>query len=653
MMKRKSLLAIVFLAVTMVGCARPLEKGWRKEDEGERATAIKNFSRALIDSEETYRKLAAEELIKIGEPAVPALRTVLLKKGHYYDLYYSGARKEAAWALGEIGSREAVLPLLTTLRTARESYQEEDLISEVKELSSRARLAKMVREVIGHAEEKKDQMAIAKTMEKYLEEVEKVIQVAFEDEDSFYREKELISAMNRIESLPWNGEEGKEVKEETLKIIKGRLEAKRTSGPSELIAGIEALGKIGDHRAVELLLDMLKETYTRSRAALALAKIGDRKAFPFLEEAWEKERQDSIKMSLEAALYLMGDESKWELLVERLREGELRRGAVQLLGEIGDKKGIGPLIEVLSDEYPEIRIEVVKALRRIGGREAEETLLRALNDKDLEVKKEAIFSVANSKKSMEALRKMLGNEGEELRIRLAAASRLGEWGDKSSLPLTLTVAEDNRSRDLSCSILIESLTNEGEHRIVKAVFAKKSFWRRIPRTYNEEMLIEAIDRIGRAQDKEVRIGLRKLFRERVDTRLREAQMRVIDKEGMDTAKLRSILKAAEEVSVARDKGEGILGEILGIDSERDEEAKRKLLSLRAALEKLESRSAIKMLLERLLDLKETFSNEEKAMALTALGRMGEGKEILREIYQDTGESYSIRSEARKALRMRG
>ncbi len=462
-MKKKPLLAILFLALTLAGCAHPLEKGWKKEDEGKKTAAIKDLSQALIDSDSTYRRLAAEELIKLGKPAVPALTTVLLRRGHYYDIYYSGARKEAAWALGEIGSREAVPALLRSLQAAEENYREKDLISDIKDLNSRAGLARMAKDVAARSQGK-DLIAIAKTMKKDLEEVERVIQEAFNNKNSFYHEKELISAINRIQSLPLKGEGGKKVKEETLKIVKKWLELKRTSGPPELITGIEALGKIGDRQAVGPLVDMLQETYTRAAAALALGKIGDRKAIPFLEEALRKEKEDSIKTSLEAALYLLGDKSKWEVLVSNLKEEKLRRGTIKLLGETGDEKGIKPLVETLSDKSPEVRAEAIKALSQIGrgGRATKEALLRALNDNNPEVKKEAILAIVKSEKAAKVLQGILQDKGEELSIRLAATSRLGGWGDKSGLPLAVRVAKGKTFSDGERAIAITALGRMGK-----------------------------------------------------------------------------------------------------------------------------------------------------------------------------------------------
>jgi len=81
-------------------------------------------------------------------------------------------------------------------------------------------------------------------------------------------------------------------------------------------------------------------------------------------------------------------------------------------------------------------------LHRIGGKEAEEALLGALNDNNPQVKKEAILAVVNSEKSVDALRKITADEKELLIVRLAAASRLGEWNKENNFPLAMKVAKE-------------------------------------------------------------------------------------------------------------------------------------------------------------------------------------------------------------------
>ena len=428
----------MIMALGLTGCASQLERGWRNDDGGRSQEAIKNFSLALIDADETYRGIAGQELVRIGRPAIPALSKVLARRGHYYDLYYSGARREAALALGRIGSAEAVLPLLSTLKASKETYREEELILEMKELGGRATLARMVDAVAGRT--KKDEVTIVAVMERYLEEVWTVFQEALGDEDKTYREEELASAREAIQVLPLKGEEGREVKEKSLEILNNVLRAKRTSGPSELIPSIRALGEIGSKQAVESLLEMLKETYAKSEAALALARIGDQRAIRYLKKAWEGEEEGEIKMSLEAALYLMGDETKWDLLMRKLKEGNLRRQAARLLGEIGKKQAVKPLIEALKDESKELREEAVRALGQIGpDPDASEALIEALSDEEAEVRKMAILALGKWKR--EALRKVLESEEEKLEIRLLTAGLLREGKLRVKLTKTEVISE--------------------------------------------------------------------------------------------------------------------------------------------------------------------------------------------------------------------
>jgi len=110
-------------------------------------------------------------------------------------------------------------------------------------------------------------------------------------------------------------------------------------------------------------------------------------------------------------------------------------------------------------------------LHRIGGKEAEEALLGALNDNNPQVKKEAILTVVNSEKSVDALQKIVADEKEKPIIRLAAASRLGEWNKENNLPLAIKVAKEKTFSKEERMMAINALANtEANREILREIY---------------------------------------------------------------------------------------------------------------------------------------------------------------------------------------
>ena len=101
----------------------------------------------------------------------------------------------------------------------------------------------------------------------------------------------------------------------------------------------EALGKLGDARAVEALIGALKgdEKDVRGEAASALGEIGDARAV--------------------------------EPLIAVLKEGDadMREDAAEALGEIGDAGAVESLIAALEDAEEAVRRAAAKALEQITG----------------------------------------------------------------------------------------------------------------------------------------------------------------------------------------------------------------------------------------------------------------------------------------------
>jgi len=151
----------------------------------------------------------------------------------------------------------------------------------------------------------------------------------------------------------------------------------------------DALGEIGDSRAVEPLVKALKdkESCVRHRAADALRKIHDTRAIDPLIKALE-DNDSYVRYRAAIVLGTFGDKRAVEFLIPMLRspEEEDRKAAAYALGDIGDKKAVPFLIECLEDNTVRHNTLIVDhprtcalwALSKIGDKRAVPALIKTL-----------------------------------------------------------------------------------------------------------------------------------------------------------------------------------------------------------------------------------------------------------------------------------
>jgi HEAT repeat protein len=166
---------------------------------------------------------------------------------------------------------------------------------------------------------------------------------------------------------------------------------------------IKALGKIGDERASPFLLKMLKdeELSIRFYAVESLAKIGDPEVSYAISNILLTDPDKNIRLEAIRALdtlnarsesntvisalsdndkyvraYAAGLAASWDIkkallkIVNMLRFDEddiVRISSAQALGVYKDRSAAAILIEALSDESTEVRIEASRALAEISG----------------------------------------------------------------------------------------------------------------------------------------------------------------------------------------------------------------------------------------------------------------------------------------------
>jgi HEAT repeat protein len=244
----------------------------------------------------------------------------------------------------------------------------------------------------------------------------------------------------------------------------------------ELRAGVaEALGEIGDARAVDALIEALRDedSDVRRSVAWALDVIGwkpgnneERVLYYIAKRDWGrcvkigsfaveflierlKDKDSDVRRSVAEALGKIGDSRAVDALIEALKDEDsnVRENVAEALGEIGDARAVDALIEALRDEDSDVRIRVAEALGEIGDARAVEALIEALKDEDSYVRKNSIdVLVEIAKKDLGVVDKLINAlKDEDSNVRENVAWALGEIGDSRAVEALIEALKDEDS----------------------------------------------------------------------------------------------------------------------------------------------------------------------------------------------------------------
>jgi len=134
---------------------------------------------------------------------------------------------------------------------------------------------------------------------------------------------------------------------------------------------IRLLGRTADSRQVEKLIDMLigDTDWMQGAAAEALGWIGDARAVsPLLLFLSEGEPSDALRELAAEALGRIGDTRAVEPLIAALEDTNewVRRAAAEALGNLGDRSAIEPLARALQDEVVMVQDAAFDALKKLS-----------------------------------------------------------------------------------------------------------------------------------------------------------------------------------------------------------------------------------------------------------------------------------------------
>jgi HEAT repeat protein len=210
---------------------------------------------------------------------------------------------------------------------------------------------------------------------------------------------------------------------------------------------MKALIKIGVP-SIDALAKVLNDrnNQVRKHAVQALGEIKDARAVESLIQVFTDSDVDVLGDAV-SALEKIGIASV-ESLIKALkdRDSQIRKLAVVALGEIRDARAVEPLIQVLSDNDSNVRGEAADALSKISDIRAVEPLIQVLSDNDSNVRGEAAdaLSKISDTRAVEPLIHVLSDNDSNVRCKAALA--LGEIRDaKASKPLIHALLHDTDS----------------------------------------------------------------------------------------------------------------------------------------------------------------------------------------------------------------
>lgn len=160
--------------------------------------------------------------------------------------------------------------------------------------------------------------------------------------------------------------------------------------PTEAI--IQALGEIGDRRAVPALLNLLTNRGSLQRASIqALGRLGDERALDPIANLLSR---PSLSRDAISALLHLGPRVLMRA-VSLLRDPATAGPACELLGRLGDSRALWPMVQALDSPRARVRRQCSAALGQLGDPRSQRALLGLLQDPDASVRRRALAALVS------------------------------------------------------------------------------------------------------------------------------------------------------------------------------------------------------------------------------------------------------------------
>lgn len=333
-------------------------------------SALEPLISALSDTDRGVRTGAAEALGRLGpftlEPLIGALSDT---DGH--------GRAGAAMALTRLKDSRSLGPLLTALDDSDWQVRREVAFA-LGALDDDRAIERLTQRLDDSQREVRNAVALALWQLRASPPINELI-AALKDSDVTVR-RAIVAALSEIGAV---------------EAISGLVEALRDSDHDIRMDIIFALKQLGTKSTLPLL-GLLSDADQRVRvvAAEALGNLGDLRAVMPLLRALNDSASE-VRISAAEALGNLGDPRAVEPLIGALNDyvGGVRESAASALGKLNDARAIEPLIEALSDPDILVQAQAVTVLAAMEAPQAVEPLTRFLTNKGTYMARKAVWAL--------------------------------------------------------------------------------------------------------------------------------------------------------------------------------------------------------------------------------------------------------------------
>ncbi len=243
-----------------------------------------------------------------------------------------------------------------------------------------------------------------------------------------------------------------------------------------------ALGACKDKRAVKPLIKLLtrkppvrdrekKNIYRYKRSAvLALGKIGDRRAYPLLVDALKDEELKGIAI---LALGHLQDKRAAPILLTYLSDPSpfTRSSAIRSLGEIGDSSLFDTLVPFLSDPNESIVKSTIHAVIRLEPERAQKILIDMLDTQDPATLERTLRLIGCSEARI-VLSKLLKLAAARKGFNAVIGKQLSKCNNPEVAAILISHLKEEKNRDVRVTVI--DILGEFDDPNVKGVLANYS-----------------------------------------------------------------------------------------------------------------------------------------------------------------------------------